>query len=261
MPPVTTRPLTGRMGWVKERGNPPRRGLSVAARTMQTEETPKRKRSSRPPRFLRPFRIRQAGKPVPRQRNETICCRLCPFKKLGQARAGRDRQRQARQAGTGGTGRTGGDRQRQAGHRSGSEAVRPTRFLWPFRIRQAGKPMPRQRNETICCRLCPNKKLGQARAGRDRQKQAGQAKTGGTPKRKHSCRPTRFLRPFCIQQAGKPVPGITRNYRSVGFRHDLWPGLAAFALLHRHDIKPPTGRPLGAENRPYVVVPLPVQLP
>ncbi len=101
MPPVTTRPLTGRMGWVKERGNPPRRGLSVAARTMQTEETPKRKRSSRPPRFLRPFRIRQAGKPVPRQRNETICCRLCPFKKLGQARAGRDRQRQARQAGTG----------------------------------------------------------------------------------------------------------------------------------------------------------------
>ncbi len=184
MPPVTTRPLTGRMGWVKERGNPPRRGLSVAARTMQTEETPKRKRSSRPPRFLRPFRIRQAG-----------------------------------------------------------------------------KPMPRQRNETICCRLCPNKKLGQARAGRDRQKQAGQAETGGTPKRKHSCRPTRFLRPFCIQQAGKPVPGITRNYRSVGFRHDLWPGLAAFALLHRHDIKPPTGRPLGAENRPYVVVPLPVQLP
>ena len=184
MPPVTTRPLTGRMGWVKERGNPPRRGLSVAARTMQTEETPKRKRSSRPPRFLRPFRIRQAGKPV-----------------------------------------------------------------------------PRQRNETICCRLCPNKKLGQARAGRDRQKQAGQAETGGTPKRKHSCRPPRFLRPFCIQQAGKPVPGITRNYRSVGFRHDLWPGLAAFALLHRHDIKPPTGRPLGAENRPYVVVPLPVQLP
>lgn len=96
---------------------------------------------------------------------------------------------------------------------------------------------------------------------RDRQDRRGQAKTGGTPKRKRSSRPTRFLRPFCIRQAGKLVPGITRNYRSVGFRHDLWPGLAAFALLHRHDIKPPAGRPLGAENRPYVVVPLPVQLP